>query len=247
MTTYNNNFLTNVLARIDFSTPIFILKDEIPTELGNTCTKNFPILEPRDIPIQEIHIDVKQDEIARKQVNLKEWNFYGINREKRLCITSELMFVEFLKYSNFADLSEHFTIVLDSLFDLYQQLEAKRFGLRYINNISLSGRRYSWRPYLNKDLLSIFNVPTDKTKTSRAIHNLEINNGDYVMRFQYGMFNPDYPAPIKKKSFILDYDTYTRSSLHKEDIIKLLPIYHDEIELYFERSITDKLRGVLND
>jgi uncharacterized protein (TIGR04255 family) len=62
------------------------------------------------------------------------------------------------------------------------------------------------------------------------------------MRFQYGMHNPDYPAPIKKKIFILDYDAYCNGILTKNDIFKYLPIFHEEVQKLFENSISDKLR-----
>ena len=64
------------------------------------------------------------------------------------------------------------------------------------------------------------------------------------------MFNPDYPAPIQKKSFILDYDAYHRGALNLEDIIPKLDKLNTIIKTIFERSIKDGLRnlmGVQND
>jgi uncharacterized protein (TIGR04255 family) len=60
------------------------------------------------------------------------------------------------------------------------------------------------------------------------------------------MHNPDYPSPIKKKSFILDYDAYIVGLLTKAEINRNLEILHDEIEKMFELSITEKLRGMMN-
>ena len=53
------------------------------------------------------------------------------------------------------------------------------------------------------------------------------------------MHNPDFPAPIKKKIFILDYDAYCSGILTKDEIFKNLPIFHAEIQRLFESSITD--------
>jgi len=60
------------------------------------------------------------------------------------------------------------------------------------------------------------------------------------------MHNPDYPARIRKKIFILDYDAYTTSLLTREEIRQSLPIFHDQIEQLFEKSITGRLREIMN-
>lgn len=133
------------------------------------------------------------------------------------------------------------------MFEAFSDLQVKRLGLRYINSVEAPGpNKFSWNAYLNRNLLSIFNIPVDKAKIARAFHNLELNLGDLTLRFQYGIHNPDYPAPIRKRVFILDYDAYTTGFLAKEEIHQTLPVLHDEIEQLSEKSITDKLRGIMN-
>ncbi|MBA7635071.1 hypothetical protein ES703_42671 [subsurface metagenome] len=99
---------------------------------------------------------------------------------------------------------------------------------------------------MNKDLLSIFAIPKNKSKISRAFHNLELNYGDYLIKFNYGMYNADYPAPIKRKIFILDFDAFSMRILNENEIRKFLPIFHKQIQSLFEESITDKMRRKLN-
>jgi len=244
---YAKNYLSQVIARIDFHSPIVSLNEDMPSKLTTTIKKFFSVPEPKEIPVHEFHLGPTPAQIEKKQGTIREWHFYGIDRNKHLVITQFFMFIEFTHYSTFEDFSTHFTSVVDGLYNIYKELQIQRLGLRYINNIEVAGQnRFSWSGYLNRNLLSIFNVPQDKTKIARAFHNLELNLCDSILRFQYGMHNPDYPAPIKKKIFVLDYDAYIVGLLTKDEISHNLPVLHDEIEIMFESSITDKLRGMMN-
>ena len=160
------------------------------------------------------------------------------------------MFVEFNIYTCFDDFVNHLSKILKSLFGVFNELQVERFGLRYINEIEINTDDikdpFNWGNYLHDDLLSIFNIPDEKTNITRAFHNLEIIYADFILRFQYGMHNPDFPAPIKKKQFILDYDAYMTGILDKEDILENLSVFHEEIEKLFEKSITDSLRVKMN-
>jgi uncharacterized protein (TIGR04255 family) len=59
------------------------------------------------------------------------------------------------------------------------------------------------------------------------------------------MFNPDYPAPIKKKIYTLDFDMYATKILDKQDIEETLDRYHEKLKLSFEEVITDELRNIM--
>jgi len=244
---YKRNYLTQVIARVDFLSPLNSLKDVLPAAVGTLSKDLFPIPEPKQIIGREFMVSSEIKQVQEKEIATKEWHFFGKEREKRLVITPESMFVEFKVYGSFAELLSHFSRISDGLFDSFGDLQIKRLGLRYINNLQVPGQNlFSWNTYLNKNLLCILNIPADRAKIARAFHNLELNMGDFIVRFQYGMHNPDYPAPIRTKNFILDYDAYTTGLLTKEEIRQSLPVFHDQIEQLFENSITDRLREIMN-
>ena len=66
-----------------------------------------------------------------------------------------------------------------------------------------------------------------------------------LLRFQYGMFNSEYPNPIAKKKFILDYDLYTNEEIDIDSIKDEVHSYNDKITECFENSIGDKLRTLM--
>jgi 16S rRNA (cytosine(1402)-N(4))-methyltransferase len=69
------------------------------------------------------------------------------------------------------------------------------------------------------------------------------NYGEDSLRFQFGMLNPDYPSPIKKKVFTLDHDMYTNKLLEQSEIPVVLDRFHERISNSFERVITNGLRS----
>jgi uncharacterized protein (TIGR04255 family) len=60
------------------------------------------------------------------------------------------------------------------------------------------------------------------------------------------MPNPDYPARIRQKVFVLDLDAYTHSLVYITDVGRLLDDFHAAVQRYFEQSITENLRRLMN-
>ena len=61
------------------------------------------------------------------------------------------------------------------------------------------------------------------------------------------MNNPDYPAIIKKKIFILDYDAFSSSFIPVNEIKDAFSTFNDTIYNLFEQSIKDDLREKMRD
>ena len=120
--------------------------------------------------------------------------------------------------------------------------------MRYVNNIDLNEKNpLNWNKYIKTNLLSIFKFVDDKKFISRVFNDLEMKYDDMSIKFQYGMHNPDYPSPIKKKVFILDYDVYHVGEREKSEVPVVIGKYHDQIISLFEGSINDGLRAKMNE
>lgn len=242
---YKTNPIKEAIARIDFLSPLNEIENGIPKQITEEIKKSFPVAETKEIIGTELQIS--NQKVQHNQVKTIEWNFFDKNRSKRACISQSFFFIDVNKYSTYEIFSADFSLIINSLFDQYSNLQVKRFGVRYINEINFSkGNPFDWKKILNNKLLTIFSVPRKKSQIARALHNLELNYGDYNLRFQYGMHNPDFPAQIKKKIFILDMDTYYNGILSKADIHNYFPKFHNSIQELFEDSITDDYRRILN-
>jgi uncharacterized protein (TIGR04255 family) len=246
MPKYKRNFLHKVIARIDFQ-QIIGIRNSLSKELSKKALEIFPIEEPKK-KLVGVKFQLSAKEVKREELGEKvEWHYHGRNREKSLCIASDFMYISYSIYENIEKLSAEFFTILEQLIKSYRDIQVTRTGLRYINNIELNeGNHIEWHRYLNDDLLSIFDVALDKTKISRAFQILELNYGDMNLKFQYGMFNPDFPAPIRKKIFMLDYDAFFQGLQSENEIKDNIIKFNNEIEKLFESCIKDGLREVMN-
>lgn len=151
--------------------------------------------------------------------------------------------------SNYEIVKEEFLRILDRFVELFPGAQPSRLGLRYVNNIELPGPNPTdWSDYLASQLLSLFEFPPEAERPSlcRVFHNLELAFDSLRLRYRLGMHNPDYPARIRQKVFLLDLDAYTESAVSIREVNSLLDNFHTSIQHYFENSITENLREVMN-
>jgi uncharacterized protein (TIGR04255 family) len=246
--TYKNNFLTKVIVRIDFLNKLESVNKQIPKDLNNIIKKYFPIVEPSESILKDLRIDKsKVGEIETKKIF--DWNFFGKNRKKQLHINWENMFIVFYEYNSFEELLKNFIDISERMFENYNSnFQIKRLGLRYINEIEIPGKNpIYWNRYINSNLLSIFKFTEERKEIAKVLNTLELNFETFLFRFQYGAHNPDYPSVIKRRIFILDYDAYSNMVTELSEIKESLPIFHNKIKEYFEKSITNGFRRKLNE
>jgi len=244
---YAKNFLTEVIARVDFLIPIKELQENLPKGIRSAALSNFPLAEPNTIIAEELQ--VTPPKATPKKIAMTEWIFHDIERTKSLTITSQSLFVRCTKYLTYEDLKADFVAPLREIYNQYPNTLVKRLGLRYINNIdipSASGDPLDWGEYINPNMLTIFNLYPQKEYISRAFHILEFNFDNHYLRFQYGMHNPDFPAKIRKRVFVIDLDAYQQGLISFAEINGGLDELHTKNQEIFELSIRDPLRVILN-
>lgn len=245
---YQSPFVSKVIARLDFNPPYKKFNSEIDKRLLDKIREYFPILLPQQNIATELKISAIGGHVETTNTARQELHFHSNDRQQRLVLNENFLLFDLVKYDGFKRLQNTFSNIVNVLFDTYEGLNVNRFGLRYINSISrqIEGQYdniFQWDDYINKTLTNLTNFIEDKHNLIRAINIAEMKYDDYSVRFQYGFPNPDYPANIAKKSFLLDYDAYCNWILTKDDIIRYLPIFHDKIQELFEKSITDEARN----
>lgn len=242
---YKRNYLTRVIARLDFPSPLQNIETQLPPEISKAAMRDFPIAEPREAVEQQVQFS--RDELRSRRSEYTEWRFHGRDRAKTFTVGPSAAFAQYTRYSSYAALSSEFLSLVSVLFTIYDGLQGSRLGLRYINTIVLDEREpLAWDAYLNPLMLCLFKFNPHDGATSRIFHVLEFNFGDVNLRYQFGIHNPDFPAPIKRKMFVLDLDAYYRGPLDHQDIAPNLAAFHARIQELFEVSITDSLRELMN-
>ncbi len=246
---YRNNFLKNVTVRIDLNKNLYPISSELPSSLKDKVLERFGHMQRKGALAEQIEMKCGADPV-RRHVKENHWFFQGKTGDRALCIAPNFMWLDYKKYSDYGDLKETFLAMTEALFDAFPEvpdLGMNRLGLRYYNHIELTDPALTdWSGYIDSSLLSIFSVADDRRAIARAFHNLEMNYGDLNLTFLYGMYNFDYPAPIRQKSFTLDFDGYVSRPQGRDQVAASLDALHDKISHYFEKSITDGFRDMLN-
>lgn len=250
--TYKKNFLTQVIARIDFASPIEDLDKKVPKGFDIEALKLFPIKEPPRSLIEGTVSVSKNGSKIKEEIIHKLWVYHDRKREKKLELVPTHLDIALTKYKNYKDIKNIFVKLVEVFTEEISDVVIKRFGLRFINNINVSDKTAptNWEKYIKKNLLSIFKIPGKKDVILRVFHNLVFKYNDIFLIFRYGMHNPDFPAQIKKKIFVLDYDAYYEGLLEPKEVPKYMDSFHKRIYALFENCITDELRkklGVINE
>ncbi len=242
---YNKNYLSEVIARIDLVSPLSSLEKEMPKEFSKIALEHFPIAEPKPVFTQELF--VTQNELATRKKEFTEWNFHGESREKRLTVTPNAFFVTYKRYQKYENLREEFIALVEGFFRTFVDAQPKRIGLRYINELELDEENpLDWNEAISPEILGLLSYSVEGATPSRIFSTIEMVFNDFNMRFQFGIHNPDYPAPIRRKVFILDYDAYFQGLFENRDIASKLDCYHEAIQKMFERNIKAKIREAMN-
>ncbi|MEW6312957.1 MAG: TIGR04255 family protein [Pseudomonadota bacterium] len=241
---YKKPFLKDVILRLDFGSMVESFTRALPQKVATAALQRFPLFEPQKAQIQEITFSTSA--LQTKTADSMQWVYHGKNREKALTITPEFFLITNRQYESFEAFHEDFDHVLKTLFEAQNDLSVGRVGLRYINVLDTPGDEpLAWADYINEGMLGIIDMHKDVKALTRAFHIVEFNYDGQHVKFQFGISNPDYPAPIKRRQFVLDIDSYFTGALTQEDVARCVNAAHEKIQALFEESITDKTRALM--
>ena len=97
---YQNNYVKEVVCRLDFASPINALKNTMPKAIYDVVKKYYPIAEPQDIIGTELQINPINGP-AVNQVVTKQWGFLSRNRANKCTIESDNIIFSIEDYNVF--------------------------------------------------------------------------------------------------------------------------------------------------
>ena len=251
---YPNNFIEQVIVRIDFGTSVDGVNKKLSKDVQEVARRRFPIPEPQVALGQQFvwSFQAKDDGVPHantKALQARNWVFHGEAREKSIDISANYISMSISTYESYENLEEDFVTVCDAFDRSYADTVGIRLGMRFINKIvpRENDNLFSWEDYLSPSLLiNIDHLPAD-AKIIRDFHNRELRFPECELKIQYGMANSDYPAEIRKKEFIIDLDAKTAEVIELNEIQNLLKKFHERIQENFESSIKDNVRNIMNE
>ncbi|MEW6410905.1 MAG: TIGR04255 family protein [Candidatus Zixiibacteriota bacterium] len=240
---YANPKLTDVVARIDYTHPIKQIATGLSKDLQKALYGRFPILEP-------LEEEPLTTDPGASWVRVREYRYFSKNKQKRFILSPQHAFLEYKKYDSYETLKSDFLGILGPLFASCPELMVRRFGLRYVNQFDMEGEGdvTDWNSYIKPSCLGFMSAIPDDTKLflTKAIQNVSWAYDDYNMNCNFGLHNPDFPATLRRKIFVLDLDAYVQGALELDDIKEKLDVFHQKIQELFEDSITEELRKVIS-
>lgn len=243
---YEQNFLKSVIVRADFAAPMIGMTDVWPTAVTKAVLRQFPI-EEEHATVQMSTQSLVAGVLSQPELkNETEVHYYSLDRNKHLGLGRGFLFVEISKYEGFSGLTQLFEPVVRELFGATLDLAIKRLGLRYINVVTARGEDpLQWSGFINPRLSSMLGFVKDSNRITRAMGNMEFNFDGIGLRLQYGVFNPDYPAVVKRKEFILDIDASSPGLTSYEQFMEQLVTLHGHVTTVFELAIGERLRKAM--
>jgi len=242
---YKRNYLKKVIFRLDFEKiELGSLEDFHKKELD----KEFTLLEPKKGQEGSFRLDVESGKVTQMMSEFLAYTFENKQKTKRFEVSEKYAFIEYDKYSSSEELFSDLKALIEKFTDIFKVKTINRLGLRFINEIELSENKpLDWKDYINKSLVGFLGF-YPKERVSRAMSQLIFKKDKGDLAFNFGIFNKEYPNEITTKEFILDFDCYSTLPFEtsEEGVLDRTKIYHNHIEDLFEKSITEKFRGILN-
>lgn len=239
----SHNFLKDVILRVDFLGEIKLSQQAIDS-FKRIVSGEFPELEMRERISMEMNMDQTQRTIREKRA--KVYFFHNTATNNSITLESDAIILDIRKYNNYDEFRRLVQRVIQSLETENPSGRVSRIGLRYINQITLDeGHPLDWTGLIKDPLLSSINFVERQNELSRSIGIIELNKSEYFIKFQYGWFNSEYPNPIAKKEFSLDYDCYSKTEREISSVLGQVDIYHTAIKELFRCSISESLERMI--
>jgi len=243
---YKKVFLKEVASQIDFFTPMKELFSEgLPVNIAESLKERFPIAESSKGFIQNVEISPEGPKTS--QTNFSQWIFHGNDRSKTICINEHFINVSLKKYGNYDDFREDFVNPISKVMELKNNIQIKRTGIRFINVFDNIENYSEINKYFSSMLSNAFMNQYKQDDCTRSVLVFEYLFGDIKVRLQAGIFNPDYPAKITRKHFVIDIDAFTDFPHIISNVQEYFGKFHEAIQNVFEYCITEELRKFMNE
>ncbi|GJQ59741.1 MAG: TIGR04255 family protein [Candidatus Scalindua sp. AMX11] len=213
----NKNGIKNFILRID------LIKNKILdiSKIADAMASYFDRAEKRQLSNFTLKFTNDDSKLTKEEV----FNFVLISETKSVSMTfSEIenaFWIKSSQYRNNLIYKELIKKVIEEISTICNETEAKRIGLRYINEFKCEKISHVGQIY-GKRLTTITKAMMKEENQSRVIGMEHYNNDEYKLRLQYGIPNNFYPSVITLCPLLLDIDSYTECTCNISDFEKII-------------------------
>lgn len=247
---YRKNFLTNVILRFDFGSIPELMLSAPTSEFSKSVEGLYPHVIAKPTPSVSFTFGPSGPVVTSSAANTIWEHRTSADSPKVLCLSHDFLSLEYGvgAYDHFPPFLKEVSEAYEVLRSIHHPAAVNRIGLRYINDIRQDqGAALDWDGLIQKDaiagVMAGFNKQT--MKMHRSFHQFHATEADISLVINYGLFNPEYPAPLIRRSFLLDIDASTTTETEASKVLETLQRLNKVGESTFEGFIDDDLRNQL--
>lgn len=252
MPTYNKNFLTNVLYRLDFNEiPSLSTKTQL-LAVYEQLRARFSVNQIVESVEGVVAINPLTNQLSSNPRQIIQLVCNTTDNNARIILDKRSLVVEVLNksYNDLHNFIEFITSANNLIKDFKTNIKINRLGLRYVNQIDLtSGLPFENTDFINENLTTkerTFFDPDWKSKINRSISQTSLSFDDYGVNFVNGYANSQFPGRVVKNEYLIDIDCFA-STCEFDNIIPLITAMNtDTITPLFEKSINSGLRELMS-
>lgn len=245
---YRQNFLSQVILRADFGTsPIESLSER--TKFTDAISKKFPHVSKNSVVTLEFEVTPGEAGNVKQTPNGNQWTHTKtVAGTAKAILSTQFLALEYGPgdYESFDAFFKEFTFLTKQLTKFFGAFPLDRIGLRYVNEIRLPGKALDWDGIVRKDLVTSVTTPAAAGgRLLRSMHQVvELHEQDQVL-LNYGLFNPDFPAPVVQRYFVIDADCSRTGVIPIDEALTCVKKLNDYASNVFESCIEDGLREIM--
>lgn len=245
---YASNYLSKVIIRADFSSnPLGMLSER--TTFSESIAEAFPHINSRPVMEMSINMSAEGNGGVERQNTGTHWIHYkAVDGTAYVTLAPNFLTLEYGPgdYKTFDDFFAEFKLVFNALIEKFNIPQVDRIGLRYINEIRLPGKALDWDGVIAPELVSSVKAALQSNaRMLRSMHQMVQQFEDDQVLFTYGIVNPDFPAPVVQRDFILDIDCCRQGITESGKALSCVRRLNELATEIFELSIGDGLRHKL--
>jgi uncharacterized protein (TIGR04255 family) len=241
---YERDFLSLVVLRVDFP-PLAIVPGTAESPFAAAVIDRFPYASGS--PVREMTVSLAEGgaEVSHVDQGLL-WVFRKtVDGTCNVSLGHGFLTIEYgpADYSGYDNLYLESTQLLLALQSTLKVKEFSRVGLRYVNEIRLPGRATDWDGIIAPNLAAAaFARPIAGGRLQRSMHQISEIHDDNQLILSYGLPNPDYPAALVQRHFVLDIDCSRSGAIPTAEALEAIGELNTLASNTFESSIGDSLR-----
>lgn len=245
---YKKNYLTRVILRANIE-PIPALQTQERLEFSDRVKEHFPVVA--GIPVGNLVVNVAPTGSGvQQEITGMQWEHRKVQGGTSiLFLTPDHLSLEYGQkdFDHFPPFRKEFEAAFNVFVQLYPDARVTRLGLRYVNQVRLEqGNPLDWEGLVEPSLIAAVKAGLPHNASlARSMHQIVAKKDNLNVQLHYGIFNPEFPAPLARRDFVIDIDCYRDELIPSNEVLSTVIALNEMCEARFEACISDGLRALM--